>query len=278
MRTSRIKQKLRRHEPVLITALHFFDPSAYELASLLGMDGLWLDLEHHATSVETAATLIRASRVGHADVVARPAKGEFLRMGRLLEAGAQGIMYPRCETADEARELVRWAKFAPEGSRGFDGGNGDMPYCLHDMREYIEHANAETFLIAQLEDAASVERAAEIAAVPGIDVLFFGVADFTVSSGIPGQFDHPRVLEAMDAVAAAVRRHDKVWGTPSFHAEHAEQLLERGARFLSYTSDLILVKQGLERAQRDFGRLGFTFGEIGEPHHHQNGAATAAIV
>jgi len=277
MRTSRIKRKLDRQEPVLITALHFCDPSVYELASLLGMDGLWLDLEHHGTSVETASSLIRAARVGDSDVVARPAKGEFLRMGRLLEAGAQGIMYPRCESAEEARELVRWAKFAPLGSRGFDGGNGDMPYCLHGMAEYIEHANRETFLIAQLEDSLSVERADEIAAVPGIDVLFFGVADFTVSSGIPGQFQHPSVFEAMDCVAAAARRHGKAWGTPSFGAAHAEELLERGARFLSYTSDLILVKQGLERAQRDFSRLGFTFGHDTAAEVPQNGARVSSL-
>src|SRR5262245_11886548 len=118
MRFSRVKAKLRAGEPVLITCCHFFDPTVYELVSLLGFDGIWLDLEHHATSDETAANLMRAARVGTSDIIARPAKGEFMRMGRLLEAGGQGIMYPRCETAEEAAELVRWGKFAAEGERG----------------------------------------------------------------------------------------------------------------------------------------------------------------
>ena len=115
MRTSRIKAKLSKNLPVLLTTLHYSDPSIFEMASLMGFDGIWLDLEHHHHSVATAEQLLRAARVGTSDVMVRPAKGEFMRMGRLLEAGAQGIMYPRCESAEEAAELVRWAKFAPQG-------------------------------------------------------------------------------------------------------------------------------------------------------------------
>src|SRR5262245_48226355 len=126
MRPSRVKAKLRRREPVLVTALHFFDPSVYELTSLLGFDGIWMDLEHHGTSLESAMSMMRAARVGVSDIMARPAKGEFMRFGRMLEAGAQGLMYPRCSNAEEAREVVSWAKFAPLGRRGFDGGNADM--------------------------------------------------------------------------------------------------------------------------------------------------------
>src|SRR6185503_3639365 len=151
MRTSRIKAKLKRNEPVLLTTLHLTDPSLYELTSLMGFDGIWMDLEHHGTAVETAMTLLRAARVGAADVMVRPAKGEFMRLGRILEAGAQGIMYPRCADAAEAREVVAWSKFAPLGRRGFDGGNPDMPYCLMPMEEYVRRANEETFLVVQLE-------------------------------------------------------------------------------------------------------------------------------
>ena len=84
----------------------------------MGFDGIWMDMEHHGYSVETATTLMRAARVGTADIMARPAKGEFMRMGRMLEAGAQGIMYPRCDDAAEARQVVTWSKFAPLGRRG----------------------------------------------------------------------------------------------------------------------------------------------------------------
>ena len=163
MRFSRVKAKLQKGQPALITCCHFIDPSVYELVSLMGFDGIWLDLEHHSTSDETAATLMRAARVGSSDIVARPAKGEFMRMGRLLEAGAQAIMYPRCESADEAAELVRWAKFAPQGERGVDGANGDNPYCAMPMPPYLRAANDNTLLIAQLESPNALDNAAAIA-------------------------------------------------------------------------------------------------------------------
>lgn len=259
MRPSRIKAKLKRNEPVLLTTLHLTDPSLFELTSLLGFDGIWMDLEHHGYSLETAQTLMRAARVGSADILARPAKGEFMRIGRLLEAGAQGIMYPRCETAAEAREVVTWAKFAPLGKRGFDGGNPDMPYCTLPMEQYIRSANEQTFILVQIEDGGAVANAQAIAEVEGVDVLFFGPADFTVLSGIPGQFDHPRVQEALRAIAEAARRAGKHWGMPCGSPEQARQLMDMGARFLAYGADIIFVKTGLEEARRRFTPLGFTF-------------------
>src|SRR5947209_17893806 len=120
MRTSRIKARLKRNEPVLLTTLHLIDPSLYELTSLMGFDGIWMDLEHHGYSVETATALMRAARVGSADILTRPAKGEFMRLGRLVEAGAQGIRYPRCADAAEAREVVRWSRFAHVGRTAVD--------------------------------------------------------------------------------------------------------------------------------------------------------------
>lgn len=259
MRTSRIKAKLQRNERVLVTTLHLTDPSLYEMTSLLGFDGIWMDLEHHSYSVETATALMRAARVGASDILARPAKGEFMRLGRLLEAGAQGILYPRCDDAAEAREVVRWSKFAPLGQRGFDGANPDMPYCFGDMNRYLEDANEQTFIAIQIEDPGALASAEAIAAVPGVDVLFLGPADFSILSGIPGQFDHPKIIEAMRTVARAAQNAGKNWGMPCPTMERAQQVMELGGRFLAHGCDLIWVKNGLEQAQRDFAPLGFTF-------------------
>jgi 4-hydroxy-2-oxoheptanedioate aldolase len=259
MRPSKIKAKLKRNEPALVTTCHFTDPSAYELVSLMGFDGLWMDLEHHATSLETANNLMRAARVGTADMLVRPAKGEFMRLGRILEAGAQGIMYPRCESADEAREVVKWAKFAPLGRRGIDGGNPDMPYCVMPADQYVREANEQTFIVVQLEDRDAVTNARAIAEVEGVDVLFFGPGDFSVLSGIPGQFNHPMIEEAIRAVADAAKAAGKHWGMPVGTPERAKQLLGMGARLLAHGADILWLKNGLEETRKRFGPLGFTF-------------------
>jgi 4-hydroxy-2-oxoheptanedioate aldolase len=259
MRPSRVKAKLKRKEPVLLVTLLFTDPSVYELAGLMGFDGIWMDMEHHGHSVETAWSLIRASRVGPTDVMVRPAKGEFMRMGRLLEAGARGVLYPRCSDAAEAREVVRWCKFAPLGTRGFDGGNPDMPYCSMNTAEYIKKANEETFVVIQLEDQQAIDHADAIAAVEGVDVLFFGPSDFSILSGIPGQFDHPLVQGAIRKIAEAALKHGKQFCMPGWSPEHIKKMSDLGSRFFIGGCDLVYVLNGLNEAQQRFGQLGFTF-------------------
>ncbi|MCC7086671.1 MAG: aldolase [Pirellulales bacterium] len=259
MRTSKIKAKLARNEPALCTSLSLADPAIFELTSLMGFDGIWMDLEHHTASLETAAHLMRAARVGSADIVARPAKGEFMRMSRMLEIGAQGIMYPRCDNAAEAAEVVRWAKFAPDGMRGFDGGNADAAYTSMSLSDYVAHANRETFIIIQLEHPQAIEQADAIAAVPGVDALMVGPADFSILGGFPGEFDHPQMTAALDKTARAARQTGKHWAFLAQNAELADHALKMGAALIFHFSDLVAVKNALERVQQQFSPMGFTF-------------------
>jgi 4-hydroxy-2-oxoheptanedioate aldolase len=268
MKESRVLAKTRAGEPALGICLHLIDPSVFELAGLMGFDAIWMDLEHHGYSVETASNLMRAARVGGADIVARPGKGEFMRMARLLEAGATGIMYPRCDSADEAREVVKWAKFAPIGKRGFDGAGPDVPYLVTPMARYIREANEQTFVMIQLEEPHAVERAEEILAVPGVDMLMFGPADFTVLTGIPGEFSHPTVSAALERVARAAKNTGKNWAATCGSVEFARKMIEMGCRLVFHGCDIVFVKNGLDNVQATFSKeLGIRFGRsqsIGE--------------
>lgn len=250
MRHSRILDKIGRGQPAFGVALHISRPEIYEMASLLGFDAAWLDLEHHSVAPEMAADLMRAARVGNMDVVARPANGEFAQVSRLLEAGATGIMYPRCASAEEAAEVVKWAKFAPLGCRGFDGSGADVPYLLRPMVEYLEEANQRTFVLIQIEDPAALECADAIAAVPGVDMLMLGPADFSILSGIPGQFDHPLVTSAIEKVAAAAAKAGKHWAATCGSVAAMQKYERMGARLLFHGCDLVYVKQGLEQVQQ----------------------------
>lgn len=259
MRKSRIKQKIANGQPALVTTLHLTDPSLYEMVSLLGFDGIWMDMEHHAYSLETANHLMRAARVGKSDIMARPAKGEFMRMSRMLEAGAQGILYPRCDDAKEAAEVVRWAKFAPLGTRGFDGGNPDMPYCFGDIGEYTRQANEETFIALQIEDPNALNHAQAMLEVEGVDLLFMGPGDFSILAGFPGDILNPEVDKALEVLADAARKTGKHWGTVSPNVERTKQLLDMGASLVAHGADITNIRKALLGIQEDFGKLGFTF-------------------
>ena len=259
MRPSIIKKKLKAGKPTLLTQLHLTDASIFEMVSVMGFDGIWMDLEHHGYSLETAGNLIRATRVGSTDILARAAKGEFMRIGRLLEMGAQGIMYPRCSDASEAEEVVRWTKFAPLGERGFDGAGADAFYTGIPMDEYVRDANEETFVVIQLEEPKAVEHAEAIAAVEGVDAIMLGPADFSVLSGIPGQFDHPSIEKSLNKIAQAAANTGKHWACTAADANRAKELLQRGAGMVLHNADICIVKKGLETMRDDFSKLGFQF-------------------
>lgn len=266
VRKSRILSKLRGGQTALSVCLHLTDPSVFEMTSLLGFDGIWMDMEHHGYSVETAMNLMRAARVGPgADIVARPAKGEFMRMARMLEAGATGIMYPRCDSAEEAREVVKWAKFAPIGKRGFDGSGPDVPYILTPMEQYVREANEQTFVLIQIEEPHAVEQADAIAAVPGVDLLMLGPADYSVITGIPGQFSHPSIAAAQESIAKAAKRHGKHWAATCGTVEQAKRMVDMGCGLVFHGCDIVFVKNGLEAVRQTFAeRLGIAFAKPGE--------------
>lgn len=259
MRHSKIRGNLSRNQPSLCVQLHLTDPSIFELVGLMGFDAIWMDLEHHGYSVETAGQLMRAARIGSTDIVARPAKGEFMRLGRLLELGAQAIMYPRCDGPEEAAEVVRWSKFAPQGTRGFDGSGPDSAYMSTSIKEYVQHANRETLIIIQLEHQEAIDHAEAIAATPGVDMIMLGPADYSILSGFPGNFDHPQIAKGLKAVAAAAKNAGKHWACTVSDMERATQALEMGCRLLFDDADIVMIKNGLERMQARFAPLGFTF-------------------
>lgn len=259
MRKSIVLEKIKKREPVLAVITELCDPCVIELASLMGFDALWLDLEHHALSVEKAQDLMRAARIGKSDIMARPGKGEFMRMSRLLEAGAQGIMYPRVESVKEAKDVVKWAKFYPEGERGVDGANPDVPYGSLPYSKYIKTANQETFLVVQIEDKKALKIAPEIADISGVDVIFLGPLDFSVLNGYPGDTTHKDILEAFKIMNKAANDAGKIWGTLAGSLDYVKLAREYGASFICYGEDFMFVKEGFEKVQADCLKLGFSF-------------------
>ncbi|MCA9198096.1 MAG: aldolase [Planctomycetales bacterium] len=259
MRSSRIRHNLNNNLPSLVTTLHFLDEALFEMTSLMGFDGIWLDLEHHSGSDETAARMMRAVRCGTSDVVVRPAKGEFLRMGRLLEAGADAIMYPQCDNAAEAEQLVQWIKFPPMGRRGFDGANADVPYFSQPISEYIAEANQRNVVIVQIETAAGLDAVESIAKVPGVDILMMGPADLSLQLGVPGQFEHALLRDAQHRIALAAQENHIAWGRPAGSVNQVQQLLDQGAKWICFGADIVFVKSALEKMQADLKPFGFEF-------------------
>ena len=265
MRSSRVRKRWTEGNPVLATVAHFTDPQSAELIGLMGIDCLWIDLEHQPIGMGDFANMVRAARVSDMDVMARPAKGEFMRMARLIEAGASVIMYPRCESAEEAKQIVHHAKFPPLGQRGFFSASPDNPYCMTPMTEYLHEANEQTVLLAQIESPHAVQQAQAIAEVEGIDMLFFGPGDFSIAAGVPGQMDSDVMQDALAKMAAGALAAGKRFGTLVPDVEHAKRALDLGASMVAYGGDLHFVRAALTNMRKKFGELGIPFDNVQRP-------------
>ncbi|NOY30266.1 MAG: aldolase, partial [Planctomycetes bacterium] len=188
--------------------------------------------------------------------------------------GASVIMYPRCESAEEARKIVKHAKFPPLGERGFFSAAPDNPYCMTPMVDYLREANEQTVLLAQVESPNAVSQARAMAEVEGIDMLFFGPGDFSVAAGVPGQFDTEVVRNATAETAKAALAAGKRFGTLITSVEHAKWALDLGASLITYGGDLHFVRDALFDIREQFGALGISFDKIA----HGSSAPVNAVV
>ena len=261
MNNSIIKRKLRNGEPVLVNKICFFNADLVELIGKMGFDCLWICNEHAPIDAALLKDMIRAGRAGGMDCMVRTGASSYDDFIRFLEVGAHGLMIPHLRDAEHAREIVRLAKFPPIGERGIDGVSADADFGLLQTEEYLKQANAETFIVLQIENIHVLDNIEEIAEVEGIDVLFVGPADLSLSMGIPGQVKHPKILKTIERVVKACEGKSVVCGTPHLDAEYCRQLMNMGVKFFTGTSDSSLIRTGFAKQKSILHDVGFTFRE-----------------
>jgi len=215
-----------------------------------GYDFLFIDLEHGATSVETAFQICVAALDARIAPLIRVPHDELALGTRCLDAGGLGIVLPHVDTVEEAKAMVSAFRFAPVGHRSIGGGYPHFGFASVPAKEVVTALNAATLLVAMIETPRAVENVEQIAAVPGIDVLLMGTNDLCLEMGIPGQLDNERVVDAIDKVVAACRKHGKWPGLGGVYVrELAKRYIARGMRFALAGNDIsLLVNAAQEQA------------------------------
>ena len=241
MRKIRVLWQMRNGKVATCTKLNLSDPRAAEIAAMCGFDCIWLDLEHVPNNMLDVENAVRASKIYDVDVLTRVSKGSYSDIVRPLEGDSTGIMVPHLMSLEEAKQIVYYTKFHPIGRRPLDGGNADGAYCLVDANDYIKQANEERFTAVQIEDPEPLAELDEICALPGIDMIFFGPADFSQGIGAPNSAD-PRIDEARRLVAKTARKHGKFAGTVGGPGNF-DQLVEMGYTFISCGADVVALWQ-----------------------------------
>ncbi len=247
MRESRVLKKVRAGEIASCFKINFADACASEVAAMAGFDCVWLDQEHLAQNWSVISAHIWATKAHNVDVMVRIPRGSYSDYVKPLELDATGIMVPHVMSAEDARNIVQMTRFHPIGRRAIDGGSADGGYTNLDFNEYLRQANEQRFVVLQIEDPEPLAELDEIAAIDGVDMLFFGPGDFSQAIGAPGEWHHPRLVEARKLVAEAAIRHGKIAATTG-GIDRLPEFISLGYRFVSVGADVVGVNtycQGL---------------------------------
>ena len=243
MRKSRVLRQMRNGKVATCVKLNLADTRNAEIAAMCGFDCIWLDMEHVPTNYSYIEDAVRAAKIYDCDTLTRVSKGCYSDLVCPLEGDSTGIMVPHLMSLEEAKQIVYYTKFHPIGRRPIDGGNADGKYCLVDAADYIKEANEERFTVVQIEDPEPLEELEEICALPGIDMIFFGPADFRQGIGDPNGLEKADEVDRVRRlVAKTARKYGKFAGTVGGPGNF-DELVEMGYTFISTGADVVALWQ-----------------------------------
>jgi len=240
------KQALRAGQPQIGLWVSLADAYVSELLAGAGFDWMLLDGEHGPNDVRSILSQLQAVAAYPVAPIVRPVIGETALIKQYLDLGVQTLLIPMVETPEQAQQLVRATRYPPEGIRGVGSGVARASrWSLYG--DYLQKADEEICLLVQVETASAAARLKEIAAVPGVDGVFFGPADLSASMGHRGNPGHPEVQQVIEEGIATVRAAGKAPGILTVDTALARRYLQLGALFVAVGVDTTL----LARASRD---------------------------
>jgi 4-hydroxy-2-oxoheptanedioate aldolase len=235
----RLRARLATGQATLGTFVGAASPVTAEACAAAGVAWLVLDLEHGSGGEEQVRDVVPAAGAYGVPTVVRVESAARIRIGRVLDLGAAGVMLPRMDTAEEVAEAVRHLRYPPAGDRGVATYNRACRFGLDPGA--LARANAEVLGVVQVESASAVEQVDQIAAVDGVDVLFVGPQDLSHNLGVPGHLEAAPYLAAVERVRAAAAQHGKACGLLVRDGATAAARQADGWTFVAIGSDTTLL-------------------------------------
>jgi 2-keto-3-deoxy-L-rhamnonate aldolase RhmA len=237
-----LKEKLKGGESVIGIVISVNNVEVAAQAANLGFDFIWLEMEHAPLSLETVRNVVLATRGLPAVPLARPPTNELWTAKRLLDTGVLGIIFPFTRTPELARQAVAACRYPPAGLRGSGADFAQFRWPV--PGGYYDFADNCVLVVAVVEDTSALEHMEEIAATPGIDVLFIGTSDLSFSLGLRGKQDHPKLEAAIAKIVAAAKKHGRALGRPARTAGHIKRFRRQGFQFFMTATDMDFMADG----------------------------------
>lgn len=224
-----------------------------ELCATAGFDWLLIDGEHSPNDVRSTLQQLQAVAPYRSHPIVRVVQGEAALIKQMLDIGAQTLLVPMVDTADQARDLVRATRYPPEGIRGV-GAAAARASRWGARGDYVDQANQEVCLLLQAESTTALDHLEAICAVDGVDGVFIGPSDLAASMGYRGQLTHPTVQAGIDRAIRRITASGKAAGILTADLALAQRYLELGATFVAVGIEANVLSQGVRRLAQSFGR------------------------
>lgn len=226
-------------------------PVAAEIVAGSGIDLVWIDAEHSANSLESVQTQLQVVAAYPATPLVRVPAGDPVLIKQYLDLGAQNLIVPMIDSAEDAEAAVRAMQYPPRGIRGV-GSALSRGARWNRVEGYLAHAAETVSLTVQIESATAVENAEAIIATPGVDAVFVGPSDLAASMGLIGQQEHPDVVSSVERVVSLARAHGTKVGVNAFAPDVAARYAAAGADFVFVGADVALLARATEALTERF--------------------------
>ena len=255
LNTKQLKKVLREGRVALGTWVFEFNTSGIaRLLASAGAEFVVYDMEHSGFGIDTIRSLVSQSRAVDIAVLIRPVAGEYHLIAPLLDVGAGGVIVPRVESASETARIVDACRYWPSGHRGAAFSIAHDDFQAGDVAAKIQAANDAVICGLLIETESGVDNIDAILSVSGIDLIWVGFLDLSLSLGIPGQFAHPALEGAVSRVLEACKSHKTPVGILADRPESALERIRQGFRCISYSGDLWLLQRALAEGIRTIRR------------------------
>lgn len=243
--SNRFKQDLKNKQQIGLW-LGLANAYCAEIAANAGFDWLLIDAEHAPNDIQSILAQLQAIAAYPSQAVVRPVIGEVHLIKQLLDIGAQTLLIPMVETAQQAQRLVLATRYPPEGIRGV-GAALARASKWNTRTDYLHTADQEICLLIQIESKLGVDNLAQILAVEGIDGVFIGPADLSAALGHRGDPAHPEVQSVIIDCIKQIRQSGKAAGILFADEKMARQYLQLGVEFIAVGVDATILSQSLQR-------------------------------
>jgi len=252
LRKNHLLEKLHSGQAVLGTWIMMPSPLSVDIIASTGVDFVIIDREHGPISFETAQEMAMACESRGVSPVMRVGDIERSFIQNALDVGMHGIQVPNVDTQQNAKDVVKFAKYPPMGDRGFSPFTRAGNYSIHNSTTLTQNANQNTLVILNIEGKDAIQNFDEILMVENADVYFVGLFDLSKALGMPGEVSHPKVIEALEEIIAKTEAAGKFVGTIATNQEKMQLFLQMGVKYMVYLVDCEILRSGYESIVNSF--------------------------